>query len=268
MKGVLVFLVLVALAICPYPEYDLEKRRAKRKELQKEVAKCILESDKISPELRKKMEESKDEDFRKALHLFSSKLEEADREVIRKCRRIYFSKIREMFRERMHERFSRNYTHHMPEDNEHEHYRRKRYDDGPEKSMHEGPGAHERDHLGRNEHTLEKPSASSLAPKNRNDQQGNLASTKASPSASGANTKPSVKSSLAKSSAAKSSAAKSSAAKSSAAKSSAAKSSADKSSAAKSSPAKSSAAKASAPAASSKAKASNPSSSGKKSNLQ
>ena len=241
MKGVLVFLVLVALAICPYPEYDLEQRRAKRKELQKEVAKCILESDKISPELRKKMEESKDEDFRKALHLFSSKLEEADREVIRKCRRIYFSKIREMFRERMHERFSRNYTHHMPEDNEHEHYRRKRYDDGPEKSMHEGPGAHERDHLGRNEHKSEKPSASSLAPKN--DQQGNLTSTKASPSASGANTKPSVKSSPAKSSAAKSSAAKSS-------------------------PAKSSAAKASAPAASSKAKASNPSSSGKKSNLQ
>ena len=119
MRRFVIFLILMALVVCPYSGHmNMEERKKKRKKFQKEIGECILESNKISSQLRKKVEENKDEDIKKLLHLYTEKLGEDDREVIRKCRRKYFEKIRNMFREKIHERFNRNFTHHFP--NEHE----------------------------------------------------------------------------------------------------------------------------------------------------
>jgi hypothetical protein len=116
----LIFLVLIVIVVCPFPEYDREERRRKKNEFRKEIADCILESSKISSELRKQIEDNKDDDLRKVLHLHITRLDETDREVIRKCRREYFGKIRNIHRERLHERFNRNFTHHHYNDDEHE----------------------------------------------------------------------------------------------------------------------------------------------------
>ena len=119
MRRFVIFLILMALVVCPYSGHmNVEERKKMRKKFQKEIGECILESNKISSHLRKKVEENKDEDIKKLLHLYTEKLGEDDREVIRKCRRKYFEKIRNMFREKIHERFNRNFTHHFP--NEHE----------------------------------------------------------------------------------------------------------------------------------------------------
>ena len=102
MKSVLIFLVLIVIVVCPFPEYDREERRRKKNEFRKEIADCILESSKISSELRKQIEDNKDDDLRKVLHLYITKLDSNDREIIRKCRRELFGKMREMHRGRFH----------------------------------------------------------------------------------------------------------------------------------------------------------------------
>ena len=91
MRSVLIFLLLIALVVCPFPDFDKDQRKKKRKEFKKQITKCILQSNSISKDLRKEIEENEDEDdLKKILHLYVSKLDENDREVIRKCRREYF----------------------------------------------------------------------------------------------------------------------------------------------------------------------------------
>ena len=104
MRSVLVFLVVLALVVCPHPEFNREERLKKRKEFQKDLADCILKSEAASADLKKQIEDNKDDDLRKVLHLFTSKLDSNDREIIRKCRRELFGKIREMHRGRFHDR--------------------------------------------------------------------------------------------------------------------------------------------------------------------
>ena len=114
MKSVLVFLVLMVLVVCPPPEFHREERQKRRREFQKQMAECILKSDSISPELKKQIEDNKDDDLRKVLHLYITKLDSNDREIIRKCRRELFGKMREMHRGRFQGRFndSLHFPHH------------------------------------------------------------------------------------------------------------------------------------------------------------
>ena len=107
MRVVLVFLVLVALVLCNPPhEFNREERIKRRKEFQTQLADCILKSESLSPELKKQIEDNKDDDLRKILHLYITKLDTNDREIIRKCRRELFGKMREMHRGRFQERFN------------------------------------------------------------------------------------------------------------------------------------------------------------------
>ena len=104
MRCVLVFLLVLALVVCPPNEFNREERQRRRKEFQKELADCILKSETVSADLKKQIEDNKDDDLRKVLHLFITKLDSNDREIIRKCRRELFGKIREMHRGRFHDR--------------------------------------------------------------------------------------------------------------------------------------------------------------------
>ena len=109
MKGVLAFLVLITLALCQPPhdfEFNKEERMKKRKEFQTQLADCILKSESVSAELKKQIEDNKDDDLRKVLHLYMTKLDSNDREIIRDCRRQLFSKMREMHRGRFQDRFN------------------------------------------------------------------------------------------------------------------------------------------------------------------
>ena len=112
MKVVLIFLVLMVLVVCPPPEFNREERQKRRREFQKQMADCILKSESVSADLKKQIEDNKDDDLRKVLHLYITKLDANDREIIRKCRRELFGKMREMHRGRFHDRF--NNTHHGP----------------------------------------------------------------------------------------------------------------------------------------------------------
>ena len=100
MKGLLVFLVLMVFVVCHPPHFNHEERMRRRKEFQKNMADCIVNSEGVSAELKKKIEDNKGEDFRKILHLYIAKLDSSDREIIRKCRRELFSKMRESFKDR------------------------------------------------------------------------------------------------------------------------------------------------------------------------
>ena len=100
MKNLLVFLVLMVFVVCPPPHFNIEERIRRRKEFQKNMANCIVNSEGVSAELKKKIEDNKDEDFRKILHLYIAKLDSSDREIIRKCRKELFTKMRESFKDR------------------------------------------------------------------------------------------------------------------------------------------------------------------------
>ena len=112
MKSVLVFLVLMVLVVCPPPEFHREERQKRRREFQKQMAECILKSESVSADLKKQIEDNKDDDLRKVLHLYISKLDTNDREIIRKCRRELFSKMREIHRGKFQERFNHSFPFH------------------------------------------------------------------------------------------------------------------------------------------------------------
>ena len=100
MKNLLIFLVLMVFVVCPPPHFNIEERIRRRKEFQKNMANCIVNSEGVSAELKKKIEDNKDEDLRKILHLYIAKLDSSDREIIRKCRKELFTKMRESFKDR------------------------------------------------------------------------------------------------------------------------------------------------------------------------
>ena len=108
MKSVLIFLVLMVFVVCPPPHFNIEERMKRRREFQNNMVDCIVKSEGVSAELKKKIEDNKEEDLRKILHLYLTKLDTSDREIIRKCRRELFTKMRESFRNRWeHGRFNR-----------------------------------------------------------------------------------------------------------------------------------------------------------------
>ena len=78
MKKILIILLL-ALVACHPPEINREERARRRKEFNKELADCILKGDSISVELKTQVENNKDDDLRKVLHLYMTKLDTNDR---------------------------------------------------------------------------------------------------------------------------------------------------------------------------------------------
>ncbi len=119
MKNVLIFLVLIVLVVCPPPiGVYREIRETMRKEFQKEMIECLLGSE-INPELKKHIEENKEDDLRKVLRSSIPKINLNDREIIRQCREELSRYIREnhigksigpnitvfeRFKEKLHER--------------------------------------------------------------------------------------------------------------------------------------------------------------------
>ena len=115
MKGVLLFVFLATLVMCQPDTHHAghEERVERRKKIQKQITDCILKEE-ISPELKTKLQENKEEDLRHTLHLFLNKLDTKDREVIRKCRREVFGQMREMFKNKRFDSFLNRtkYRHH------------------------------------------------------------------------------------------------------------------------------------------------------------
>ena len=143
MKNVVIFLVLIVLVVCPFPNAERyrEDRQRRRKEYEKQIIECIVGNEKVSQQLKNQLEENKHNDVREILREHFNKYDDSDREVIRKCRREYFNKMKLMRRDILRERFNRNFTHHhFPEE-----YNGPRHSNGSE---------HFRHHFDENEHHL------------------------------------------------------------------------------------------------------------------
>ena len=54
MKSVLVFLVLMVFVVCPPPHFNAEERMKRRREFQQNMVDCIVKSEGVSAELKKK----------------------------------------------------------------------------------------------------------------------------------------------------------------------------------------------------------------------
>ena len=59
MKSLLVFLVLMVFVVCPPPHFNHEERMKRRREFQKSMADCIVKSEGVSAELKKKLKITK-----------------------------------------------------------------------------------------------------------------------------------------------------------------------------------------------------------------
>ena len=144
MKNFVVFLVLIALVICPLPNRGRfrEDRQKRRKEYEKQIVDCIVNSERVSQELKSQLEENKNNDVREILSEHFNKFDDNDHEVIRKCRREYYTKIRLMHKDILREKFNRNFTHHhFPEDHRYNpEYNHTGHYYGPEHSGHRYPG--------------------------------------------------------------------------------------------------------------------------------
>ena len=88
------------------PEYATNIKKSAEEVFNKQMADCILKGGSISAELKTQIENNKDDDLRKILHLYMTKLDSNDREVIRNCRRELFSKMMEKHRSRFQGRFN------------------------------------------------------------------------------------------------------------------------------------------------------------------
>ena len=77
------------------------------------MAECILNNEKASPELKKSIEENKD-DLMKAIYPLDHRIEGTDHEIIRDCKTKAFDLRRDEFRR----------EHHFPHHHEHHHEHR------------------------------------------------------------------------------------------------------------------------------------------------
>ena len=108
MKIILFFVILLAFVVCQPSNEKREEIRKKRKERDMQLAECILKNENISSELKKLIEENKDEHLMKALHPRDHKLDRNDRDIIRNCRKEMFEKMKE---EHKREKERRNKNH-------------------------------------------------------------------------------------------------------------------------------------------------------------
>ena len=92
---IIFFIFLLAFIVCQPSEEKREEIRRRRKKHDRQIAECILKNENISADLKKLIEENKEENLMKALHPRDHKLERSDRDIIRNCRKEMFDKIRE-----------------------------------------------------------------------------------------------------------------------------------------------------------------------------
>ena len=111
MNKVLFFLILLSFIVCQPSEAKREKMRQRRREQDRLLAECILNNRQTSPELKKLIEENKDEHLMRALHPRDHKLEKSDRDIIRNCRKEQFDKRREEIRKRKEQELRENPGH-------------------------------------------------------------------------------------------------------------------------------------------------------------
>ena len=95
MKNIIFFVFLQIFIVCQLSDEKIEEIRKKVKENDMQLAECILKNENISSELKKSIEENKDEHLMKALHPRDHKLEKSDREVFRNCRKEMIEKMKE-----------------------------------------------------------------------------------------------------------------------------------------------------------------------------
>ena len=111
MNKVLFFLILLSFIVCQPSEAKREEMRQRRREQDRLLAECILNNTQTSPELKKLIEENKDDHIMKALHPRDHKLEKSDRDIIRNCRKEQFDKRREEIRKRKEQELRENPGH-------------------------------------------------------------------------------------------------------------------------------------------------------------
>ena len=111
MNKVLIFLILLSFIISQPSEARREEMMQRRREHDKQLAECILNNAQTSPELKKLIEENKDEHLMRALHPRDHKLEKSDRDIIRNCRKEQFDKRREEIRKRKEQELRENPGH-------------------------------------------------------------------------------------------------------------------------------------------------------------
>ena len=107
MKRILFFIFLLTFIVCQPSNDKREEIRKKRKERDMQLAECILKNENISADLKKLIEENKDEHLIKALHPRDRKLDRNDRDIIRNCRKEMFEKMKEEHK-REKERINKN----------------------------------------------------------------------------------------------------------------------------------------------------------------
>ena len=121
MKKLFISLLILVSVTCPpepHSKERIEKMRQRRKEHEKLIAECILKSDKASADLKKRVEENKDDHLMRALHPRDHKYDDNDRKIIRECRRSIMDQVREEFKkERELERERKKNKKHVNSDN-------------------------------------------------------------------------------------------------------------------------------------------------------
>ena len=118
MKIINYFMIFFTLIVFVVNEPNIDEVRERREKLrskfQTDLAECILKS-RASAELKKEIEDNKEDDLRIILHNFIPKLAPNDKEIIRKCRRESFGVIRENLPDRFKLRSNTTDNHKVPE---------------------------------------------------------------------------------------------------------------------------------------------------------
>ena len=94
MKNILVFSIFIIFISCQIAEKKEKIKKKYLKQFRKEIFDCIIENEKSSNFLKKKIKDYMDEDYEKILRVFISRLSNKDRNIIRKCRKNYFRKVK------------------------------------------------------------------------------------------------------------------------------------------------------------------------------
>ena len=91
MKNVLIFLAIITLVICQFPEF----KQIKKRNFKNELVQCILKNDKISANLKLQIEKNTQVSLREIFRTFISKSNSNDGEIIKSCRKEYLQKLAE-----------------------------------------------------------------------------------------------------------------------------------------------------------------------------
>ena len=94
MKKIFIFSILIIFITCQIAEKKEKIKKKYLKQFRKEIFDCIIENEKSSNFLKKKIKDYMDEDYEKILRVFISRLSNKDRIIIRKCRKNYFKKVK------------------------------------------------------------------------------------------------------------------------------------------------------------------------------